>query len=638
MAFKIDFSKMKKVSSNKDHTVLKHVDDLHEIKINHKALSPVNRKALDALPTFAEGGDVNPQEKEIKAAVKEYESQPHPGADDESKNPAPQPLDGPKRTKREEFAESVKKAFASGGDVQDNDIIEKKKQVDDYNNLHEDEPREYPSDVSKRMSETDVTPRKMADGGYPEDNNIPGASDQNVAGIPNQPYQAPPQSVDAPQTGDTAQVNVPGVSGIPQPDASTGGVQDPASGAPLSQGPARNPAAQGLAQPAPQQPILSPDQQNIPGAERQAEAIKQQGEIEAKAQVETAAALKGKADAELGLIQQFQDHYREIDAERQAFQQDIKDTHIDPNHYLGSMDTGQKILTGISLALGGLGGGAHGQNAAADFLNNQINRDIDAQKANLGTKETLLSANLKRYQNMRDAIDMTRLMMNDTAKSKVEEISARAASPLAQQRAQQLIGQLEQQNAPMAFQLSMRRALTDPAASGQGAMSPAGKIEALKSAGMITPEQYTQANKELGQAQEVEKLRNDFRQSFEDLDKKLLGGKYLSPEERNSAINAFAGRIAKLSEGRFNLEESKLQAASMLPGIESDTTRTNKQRRMEQFFDSMHTTPTLDGIKNGLGIDVTAPVAPSKHQVYLNWAKQNRNDPRAKDILAAHGQ
>lgn len=64
---------------------------------------------------------------------------------------------------------------------------------------------------------------------------------------------------------------------------------------------------------------------------------------------------------------------------------------IDPNRFWKSRSTGQKILAGLAMALGGVGAGLTGQqNQAANIIMNAINQDIEAQK--LERKEALAMA------------------------------------------------------------------------------------------------------------------------------------------------------------------------------------------------------------------------------------------------------
>lgn len=90
----------------------------------------------------------------------------------------------------------------------------------------------------------------------------------------------------------------------------------------------------------------------------------------------------------------FNNHKTKDDALIQAYQ----DKKLDPNRYLNSMSTGQKLLSGIALILGGAGGGASGQpNLAANMMNNAIERDIDSQKNDQSQALNLWKLNKEEY-------------------------------------------------------------------------------------------------------------------------------------------------------------------------------------------------------------------------------------------------
>ena len=160
-----------------------------------------------------------------------------------------------------------------------------------------------------------------------------------------------------------------------------------------------------------------------------------------------------------GLMNDTQEHFEKNLQERQDLISAVKANQINPNHYMESLGALGKIGTSIGMFLSGFGSNiTHQPNMASDFLNNQIKRDIDAQEKNLGIKETLLSYNLKTFGNIRDAMDMTRLMQSDIYQEKIKEAMANAQGPLAQAQGEKLLGQLNEQYAPKAFQMSMRQA------------------------------------------------------------------------------------------------------------------------------------------------------------------------------------
>lgn len=113
------------------------------------------------------------------------------------------------------------------------------------------------------------------------------------------------------------------------------------------------------------------------------------------------------------------------------------------------------------------------------------------------------------------------------------------------------------------------------------------------------PKEYrAQATKEIGEAKEMAATKRAFMEQWQDLNSKALAGA-LSPEDRQSAINTLAGRLAKIGEGRFNLEESKIQMAALMPswkdpGGADGQTRANKLRRAELWFDSQVKAPNFE--------------------------------------------
>jgi hypothetical protein len=128
--------------------------------------------------------------------------------------------------------------------------------------------------------------------------------------------------------------------------------------------------------------------------------------------------------------QEYQKKYADLDAEFKGVIHDVQQDHINPNHYMESMGSGKRVSTAIGLILGGMGAGlTGGENMAQKFLQQQIDRDIESQKANLGKKETLLSANLKRFGNLNEATQITQAMQMGIYSAKLKEAESKAVGP-----------------------------------------------------------------------------------------------------------------------------------------------------------------------------------------------------------------
>ncbi len=121
------------------------------------------------------------------------------------------------------------------------------------------------------------------------------------------------------------------------------------------------------------------------------------------------AAIQQQAQKQLQTqLQSYQENLKQRKTERAKLQADISTRKIDPQHYIGSMSTSEKLSMASALIPAGIGAGAMGQqNPALAYLNKQIDNDIEAQKANLNKKQSLLSANQQQYGNLQEATSVT---------------------------------------------------------------------------------------------------------------------------------------------------------------------------------------------------------------------------------------
>lgn len=177
-------------------------------------------------------------------------------------------------------------------------------------------------------------------------------------------------------------------------------------------------------------------------------AAQQLADNEAKKQA-AAAEFQG---AQLQNMQRAQDAYKTEKAALQKQSQDLYDNvlnaKIDPNHFWNTRTTGQKIMAGIGMVLGGIGGAlAHQGNAGMEMLNNAIARDVDAQKENLGKQKSLLSYNLERTRDLDSAVEHTFVQMQQMTAAKMNQLAAQYGGPEAQARAGEYKAQVDQRSA-----------------------------------------------------------------------------------------------------------------------------------------------------------------------------------------------
>jgi hypothetical protein len=318
------------------------------------------------------------------------------------------------------------------------------------------------------------------------------------------------------------------------------------------------------------------------GIAKEAETLGQLGQEQAKT-------YEANVEQQQQNVKNFQEHSQELWQERMHFMQDYQNQKIDPNHYLNSLGVGSKIASGIGLILGGMGGGlTKTENPAMQFINNQIERDIDAQKANLGKTSNLLTANYQSFGNLRDATDMTRVMQSDIVKNQIAAQAEKSQDPLVKARAMKEIGALDQSSAGIMSQMAMRRTL-------MGGFQ-AGKMDPSTMVRMIVPEPHQQAAyKELGEVQEQIKSRDNALRAFDSLAKiNTVGNRLTSPlqtpRQVNSTRNIIAVGLARATAGRVN--EYEFDAAKDLypaPGDDEKTLQLKRQNIMNLVNEKLNT-------------------------------------------------
>lgn len=271
------------------------------------------------------------------------------------------------------------------------------------------------------------------------------------------PPQQPPQQVPG---GTTININA-AASPPPQPEPSQiSQVRPPEAGQNvLSQVQGGTPIApvQAVPPPAPPAPPAPPTDPytELPGGKEKLAAI--QGTAQAQmAQATTEQRLAHQqAQANQQFLAQFQQNFKDHQAEVAAATADVKNGHINPNHFVENMSVPAKISTAIGLILGGIGAGKHGTNPALAYLNKQVENDLDAQKTNQSNKLNLLTALDKKYQNQAVAENMFRAIRYNVYADQMTEAAKKSAGPLAQSQALNAISDWKNAQIPVLQKASL---------------------------------------------------------------------------------------------------------------------------------------------------------------------------------------
>lgn len=207
---------------------------------------------------------------------------------------------------------------------------------------------------------------------------------------------------------------------------------------------------------------------------------------------------------------------------------------INPTAYGESQTDSQKSQTALGLFLGGLGGG-NGPNPALEFLNDNINRNIAAQKQNQEGAKTIYGAYQALYNNDNASAALTKVAMNDRLAADANEITAKLGTAQAQAQNNILQGQLKSSTAEERMKAAGYIQNGPSSDSGNsnalstgipgGILSPNAqkKYEGILYDPTKTPEQKADLTKQYNNAVQVDKAIQQIDMLFPEIHQKASG-------------------------------------------------------------------------------------------------------------------
>lgn len=366
-----------------------------------------------------------------------------------------------------------------------------------------------------------------------------------------------------------------------------------------------------------------------------------QTKVQEQLGAEKQAAAAEQAQKSQNLMNHYQEQSDALAKEIQNTMEDVKNTKIDPNHYFESMSTAGKVNTAIGLILSGAGSGTTGQpNMAMQYLNDQISRDIDAQARNLGTKESLLSANFKQFGNLRDATEMTRMMMNGIYANKIEEAGNKASGPMAKQIAAQEAGKIKQDMAMKLPQLAFRQALMKGAQTGD--IDPAQAVPF-----MVPADRQKDVFDEIKHAQNTTKIAPQIMEAFDKSAQATHAADLIPgvPSADQKHLEALLNTTVTDTEGTARQAAFDSIHKNMIPnGLDSAYTKQVKREAMTQYLKSKQAAPTARGYGINLANygstneQILPPKQNSIVQTFMRNNPQIKNQAEAERILRQNGK
>lgn len=217
------------------------------------------------------------------------------------------------------------------------------------------------------------------------------------------------------------------------------------------------------------------------------QALKQNQDISSQLAAASAKADQERIEAQKALGETEAQNLQDFTQHKEDFENYIKSNPIKPNHYQENIGTGGKVATAIGLLLGGFSGGLNktGVNPAADFLNKQIDRDIEGQKARTDQQKTIFGANMQLYGDQRLATNATRINLNDIYAQKIKLAADQLGTPAAQASANDALSKLAFSSNEALKQNAQYAAFNKGIQNGGVGLSPLG----LSKNGLIPQEQ-----------------------------------------------------------------------------------------------------------------------------------------------------
>lgn len=257
---------------------------------------------------------------------------------------------------------------------------------------------------------------------------------------------------------------------------------------------------------------------------------------------------------------------------------EVSNMKVDPNKFWANKSTGDKILAGISLFLGAAGGVNGRGNSAVPVIQNAIQADIDAQKANIGIKQDgvnqakgMYGQMLNTYHDRDLAEAATTAAYYKNTENQLSQIAAKYQGPETKAKAMEALAQIQgqRQEAQMKF-MQLYQSLMPVGPNTNVEMLPKDKRE------RYVPGYTTLALSEDG-AKTMRAASAATNQAKKYIDELIgistISGRSLSPELRSRAGQLSQFLTAALKDPLFDnakFTANEMEFASKLAGDPTD--------------------------------------------------------------------
>lgn len=420
-----------------------------------------------------------------------------------------------------------------------------------------------------------------------------------------------------------------------------------------------------LHDPATQQMLQEPQNQQImqehgmaPAPDTQAQAPAQAQQTSAPASVPEESAQTPQAPAapaapstpEEHAVHTYQHEKNDIQQSMDKFNQDQLMGHIHPktfNDLMSDKSTMGKIGTIFGMMLAGMGAGLTGQkNAVFEMMQNQIDKDIEAQKSSASNAQNLYKMNKDAVVQQAQANNMnidtetkatvlTNMQMQANAlHNMVKIMNSLPPGPKKDQATQDVAMAQGLVNANYAklSDLAAGKSAYMNYALGQGQQgaqdNPALSIRRKQVMGLITPQQSEAALNEVKQIENHNQVNKNALNSFDEIAKmQTAGNRIANPIQAQKRIdanwNAVSEQITKDTEGRVTPITMQVMESLKPELTDNDKTTQVKREKFNALLHHGYSTPTLDAI--GVPIKKSMPQSQESPEIKtLNGVKYQK--------------
>lgn len=379
------------------------------------------------------------------------------------------------------------------------------------------------------------------------------------------------------------------------------------------------------------------------------QSLMREAKATADQQKQMAEVQKAQTDWEIQNQARIQQNMAQFQQQYEQLSREVADGKIDPSRYWSSKSSASKLSAGIGVILAGMGQGLMHSNSnyAIDMLNHNIDRDIEAQKAELGKKENLLSRNLQAQGNMMAAEAATRAQMQSIAQGKMMAIAAQTNSPILMEKAKQAGLQLQISSAPNIMQVAQAQYAMEvkkQLMSGQvdPRLDPSAFVPHV-----VPPEHQKQVYAEIKAAQDTRHMADSILAAFEDAAREntvmRTGAGMLRTPGSVLALHQHMQPTFQDLEGtvRQAAMDNTFKNITPAPG-DMPSTVAQKRQALQEYLKSKMSAPTA----KSFGLDLSKFMSTSQdplirmspqERMDYDYARKNPNRPEARAFFRKHG-